>query len=190
MRTLPARTPWQRHSRPEAGLVLRPAASGDLAPLAALKRRVETRAYSHLGTPEALAERLRLRCTAWHLLTLIGEGHLVLVAEVDGTPAGLAAAGVDRHSGDGALRLHSAYVEQPGRGVGRALTAARLEAGARQGLSRVVAGALVGAHQAEERLRCLGLVETGPRTPCPTFPGVLLSHWAGSVDTALERVGG
>lgn len=180
--------PWQRHSRSEEALLLRRARTDDIASLAAMKRRVESRAYAHLGTPEALAVRLGARCTAWHVLTLLGEGHLVLVAEVRGQLAGMAAAAVEGQVDGPVLRLHSAYVELTGHGVGRALTAARLEVAAGLGIERVVASCLVGADRAADRLRAFGLVSSGPPTPCPTFPGVLLSHWTGSVVTALERV--
>lgn len=180
-------TPWVRHSRPDEGLVLRPARMADAGSLAALKRRVETRCYAHLGTPEALAVRLRERCSAWHLLTLMGEGHLVLVAELHGEPIGLAAARAEQHDEGPALRLHSAYVDRPGHGAGQALTAARLRAAADLGIETVVASSLVGAHSAGKRLRQLGLVPDGPTTSCPTFPGVGLAHWRGDVLTALGR---
>jgi len=179
-------TPWQRHSRPEDDLLIRPAAMADAGILAALKRRVETRCYAHLGTPEALAVRLRERCSAWHLLTLMGEGHLVLVAELHGEPIGLAAARLERRDDAPVLRLHSAYVDRPGYGAGQALTAARLQAASDLGIERVVASSLVGAHSAGKRLRRLGLVPDGPITPCPTFPGVGLAHWRGSVTAALQ----
>lgn len=181
--------PWLRHSRPDAGLLLRPATTSDVGELAALKRRVETRCYAHLGSPEALAVRLRERCTAWHLLTLMGEGHLVLVAELHREVVGLAAARVEHQNEAPALRLHSAYVERPGYGAGQALTAARLDAAANLGIEQVVASSLVGAHSAGKRLRRLGLVPDGPSTPCPTFPGVGLAHWRGSLGTALRLAG-
>jgi hypothetical protein len=173
-------------SPPQAGLVLRRATPSDVGPLAALKRRVETRTYAHLGTPEALAVRLRERCSAWHLLTLLGEGDLVLVAEVGRELAGMAAAAVEERADGPALRLHSAYVERSGHGAGRALTAARLEAASGLGLERVVASCLVGVHRAQARVQALGMVPDGPATPCSSFPGATLSHWTGSVSTALE----
>lgn len=187
MRTVATPSPWQRYSRPEAGLRLRRATPSDVVELAALKRRVETRCYAHLGTAEALAVRLSARCTAWYLLTCLGEGDLVLVAEVGDELAGLAAATLEQPQDCPVLRLHSAYVERPGHGAGAALTAARLAAAAGLGIGRVTATALVGAPGAAARLVRLGLVEEGSPTPCPTFPGVALSHWVGSVHTALER---
>src|SRR5690349_21213324 len=95
-------TPWQVHSRDD--LRLRPATTDDLVPLAALKRRVESRTYAHLGSPEALAIRLHRRCTAWYLLTRIGEGDLLLVAERAGELVGMAAATVQSSF---EVRLHS-----------------------------------------------------------------------------------
>ena len=174
-------TPWQRYSRP--GLSLRPAVPTDVVALAGLKRRVESRCYAHLGTPAAMAVRLHRRCTAWYLLSRIGEGDLLLVAEAGGSLVGLGAASLLEGP---TLRLHSAYVEHGGLGAGRALTAARLEAAERLGVEDVVADCFIGADAAADRLRRLGLVETG-RGVSPTFPGVGVSHWAGLVHTALER---
>jgi hypothetical protein len=189
MRTaLATPTPWQRHSRPTDGLHLRPATPGDVVALAALKRAVEARCYASLGTPEALAVRLRERCSAWYLLTRLGEGDLVLLAELAGRPVGLAAASVTTGRRGPQLRLHSTYTNLPGYGVGRALTAARLEAGAALGLRTVVADTLVGADAAARRLESLGLVRTGRTRACPTFPGARLSHWTGDLHTARERV--
>lgn len=186
--TRPVGPTWVRFSRPAEGLVLRPARPTDALPLAALKRRVETASYAHLGSPEAFAVRLRERCSAWHLLSLLGEGHLLLTAALHGDLAGLAAARVEVDEQRlPALRLHSAYVERPGLGVGRALTAARLLAGAELGLERVVASSLVGARSAGRRLRNLGLRPAGPSTPCATYPGVGLAHWEGDLATALAR---
>lgn len=172
----------------EGDPLLRRATPDDVVELAALKRRVERRCYAHLGTPQALAIRLHRRCTAWHLLTRIAEGDLLLVAEEDGELIGLGAARVDRHLRGPSLHLHSAYVERPGLGVGRALTRARLRAAADLGIGEVTADLLVGAYGTERRLQSLGMEEVGERTCSPTFPGVLLSHWTGSLHTALERL--
>lgn len=186
-------TPWEvprqngpRHAGEE--VLVRRATADDLVELAALKRRVERLCYGHLGTPEALSVRLHRRCTAWYLLGRLAAGELVLVAEHDGALLGLAAARVDRVDGQPRLHLHSTCVERAGQGVGRSLTLARLEAADRLGLRIVTADCLVGAEPAARRLRGLGLVEVGERSSSPTFPGVGLSHWAGSVQTALERV--
>jgi hypothetical protein len=176
-------TPWQLFSRPLVGLRLRPATPGVVVELAALKRRVETATYGHLGAPEALAARLQQRCTAWYLLTRLGEGDLVLVAEMRDRLIGMAAAAIQPGP---VLRLHSAYVEHAGYGAGRALTATRLEAAARLGVTELVADCLVGAPEAAARLARLGMIELG-RTESPTFPGVDVSHWSGKVRTALER---
>ena len=176
-------TPWQLFSRPLDGLRLRPATPGDVVQLAALKRRVETAAYVHLGTPEALAVRLHRRCTGWYLLTRLGEGDLVLVAEMRDQLIGMAAASIQPGA---VLKLHSAYVEHAGYGAGRALTAARLEAADRLGVTELAADCLVGATEAAARLASLGMIEIG-RTESPTFPGVDVSHWSGMVGTALER---
>jgi GNAT superfamily N-acetyltransferase len=176
------------------GIWLRPATAFDVVELATLKRRVERRCYGHLGTPEALSVRLHRRCTAWYLLGRLSAGELLMVAEHEERLVGLGAARVDRAGEPGSrmagprLHLHSTYVEWPGRGIGRALTRARLAAAERLGLRTVTADCLVGAEAAARRLRALGLVEVGERTPSPTFPGVGLSHWAGNLHTALERV--
>lgn len=172
--------------------LLRRATPDDVVALAALKRRVERRTYAHLGTEEALSVRLHRRCTAWHLLGRIAAGDLVLVAELEGELVGLGAASVVRGEGAPRLHLHSACVEQPGRGIGRALTRSRLEAGAGLGLTKVTADCLVpwqpGLTASELRLARLGLRESGPRSASPTFPGAGLSHWSGSVHTALTRL--
>lgn len=175
--------PWQLYSRPLEGLRLRPATPGDVVELAALKRRVERATYGHLGTPEALNVRLHRRCTAWYLLTRIGEGDLVLVAEMRDRLVGMAAASLLPGP---VLRLHSAYVEHAGYGAGRALTATRLEAAHRLGVGELVADCLVGVPEAAARLAALGLTETG-RSVSPSFPGIDVSHWSGKVRTALER---
>ena len=177
-------TPWQMFSRPLDGLRLRPATPGDVVQLAALKRRVETATYGHLGTAEALAVRLHRRCTGWYLLTRIGEGDLVLVGEMRDQLIGMAAASIQHGP---VLKLHSAYVEHAGYGAGKALTAARLEAADRLGVTDVVADSLAGVPEAAARLAALGMVEVG-RSESPTFPGVDVSHWSGKVGTALERV--
>jgi hypothetical protein len=182
----PAHLPaW--HALPDEPL-LRQAAPGDLVELAALKRRVERRCYAHLGTAEALSVRLHRRGTAWYLLGLLAAGDLVLLAEHDGALVGLGAARVERRDGVPQLHLHAAAVDRSGLGAGRALTRARLRAGADLGLAVVTADCLVGAFRAEARLRRLGLTEVGERTASPTFPGAGLSHWAGSLHTAMERV--
>lgn len=184
-------TPWALASRPSDGLVVRRAAVDDVVELAALKRRVETRCYADLGSPEALAVRLHRRCTAWYLLTRIGEGDLLLVAEAEGRLAGLGAARIDRRPGGRpVLHLHGTYVEANGLGFGKALTRARLEAADRLGLTVVTADCLVPRHRterrpAERRLAGLGLAELGPATDSPTFPGALVSHWAGTVSEVL-----
>ena len=177
-------TPWQLHSRPLDGLRIRPATPGDVVELAGLKRRVECATYAHLGTPEALNVRLHRRCTAWYVLTRIGEGDLVLVAEMRDQLVGTAAASLLPGP---VLRLHSAYVEHSGYGAGRALTAARLEAADRLGVREVVADCLVGVPEAADRLTALGVVQSG-RSVSTSFPGVDVSHWSGMVRTALERV--
>lgn len=181
-------TPWDFQSDESDSWRIRPATPFDVVELASLKRRVERSCYATLGTAEALAVRLHRRCTAWYLLGRIGEGELVLVAELEGVLVGLGAARLDRADGRPRLHLHSTYVESRGRGIGRALTRARLEAADRLGLRDVTADCLVGATAAEQRLRDLGLTEAAARTASPTFPGVNLSHWAGSLQTALERV--
>jgi len=177
--------PWELFSHPSPGLRLRPATPQDVAALADLRLRVEARTYAHLGPSWALARRLLLRCSPAHLRDLLDRGDLLLMAELGRTPLGLAAAQL---SLGGDLRLHSTYVEGSGHGIGRALTAARLEAARRLGIERVVADCFVGVPRAEARLRHLGMVEHGPRTASPTFPGAALSHWAGDVHTALDRV--
>ncbi|MGB8650231.1 MAG: hypothetical protein WCD35_06180 [Mycobacteriales bacterium] len=185
MLTAPVRpTPWELHT---PGLRVRQARAEDLADLAALKRRVERLCYAHLGSAEALAVRLHRRCTAWYLLTCLGAGDLLLVAELEGVPIGLGAARVTGDAGQASLHLHSTYVERPGVGAGRALTVARLEAANRLGLRTVTADCLLGAARAAHRLAALGLEDTGRRSASPTFPGVALSHWAGSLHTALDR---
>jgi hypothetical protein len=183
MRATTVLSPWDLHSRPHDGLRLRPAAFDDVVQLAALKRRVEAATYGHLGTPEALALRLHRRCTGWYLLTRIGEGDLVLVAETGDRLVGMAAASVQPGPG---LKLHSAYVEHGGYGAGRALTASRLEAADRLGIEDLAADCLVGVPQAASRLAALGMAETG-RSASSSFPGVDVSHWSGKVGTALRR---
>ncbi|MGZ6826839.1 MAG: GNAT family N-acetyltransferase [Mycobacteriales bacterium] len=172
--------------------LLRRATPDDVVALAALKRRVERRTHAHLGSEQALSVRLHRRCTAWYLLSRLAAGELLLVAEQDGELLGLGAARVERGTGAPALHLHSACVERRGLGLGRALTRARLEAGAGLGLQVVTADCLVGPSEeltpAELRLARLGLRETSPRTPSPTFPGAGLSHWSGSLHTALTRL--
>ena len=186
-------TPWALASRPD--LTVRRAAVDDVVALAALKRRVERRCYADLGNEEALRVRLHRRGTAWHLLTRLGEGDLVLLAEVNGVLAGLGAARVDRRpSGEPVLHLHSTYVEVIGAGVGAALTRARLDAADRLGVRDVTADCLVprrrdGLRPAELRLARLGLVEVGVPTDSPTFPGAQVSHWRGRVQEALHRLG-
>lgn len=185
-------TPWALASRPSEGLVLRRATVDDVVELAALKRRVERRCYADLGSEEALTVRLHRRCTAWYLLTRIGEGDLVLVAEADGRVAGLGGARVERRPGGRpVLHLHGTYVEATGLGVGKALTRARLEAADRLGLTVVTADCLVprgrpAPRPAELRLAAMGMAEVSPPTDSPTFPGVLVSHWAGAVADVLS----
>jgi L-amino acid N-acyltransferase YncA len=167
---------------------IRRATADDVVELAALKRRVERRCYAHLGTPEALAVRLHRRCTAWYLLGRISAGDLVLVAEDELGLLGLGAAQIERRLGKPVLHLHSTYVDQPGQGVGAALTRARLSAANALGVRTVTADCFVGAAEPARRVRMLGLVEMGQRTASPTYPGAALSHWAGSLQTALDRV--
>lgn len=168
---------------------VRLATADDLVELAALKRRVEQRCYGHLASQQALAVRLHRRGTAWWLLGRLAEGDLLLLASVDGRLAGLGAA---RFDGDGEgphrVHLHSSYVDQEGHGAGRALLAARLRIAAARGVGTVTADAFVGYLPEELRLRRLGLRPVAPPTASTTFPGVGLSHWAGSVQTALERL--
>jgi hypothetical protein len=185
---LPWDLPWGPHSRAGDSLRIRRASPEDLIELAALKRRVERACYAHLGTPEALAIRLHRRGTAWFLLGRIAAGELLLVAEHEDTLVGLGAARIDRAGGEPRLHLHSTYVERRGLGAGRAITRSRLEAADRLGLRTVTADCLVGATSSEERLHELGLVEVAARTQSPTFPRVGVSHWAGSLQTALDRV--
>ncbi|MCW2599079.1 MAG: hypothetical protein JWM02_908 [Frankiales bacterium] len=186
-------TPWvlptqERRVLGDAGLHIRRATPEDVVELAALKRRVERLCYGHLGTAEALSVRLHRRCTAWYLLSRIAAGELLLVAEQGNTLVGLGCARVDRVDDVPQLRLHSTYVERTRHGAGRALTSARLQAADQLGLRVVTAACLVGAEAAARRLRGLGMMEVGQRTSSPTFPGVGLSHWLGSVQTALEIV--
>ncbi|MCW2501048.1 MAG: hypothetical protein JWN87_2724 [Frankiales bacterium] len=181
-------TPWDPRSRQADGLRIRPATPDDVVELAALKRRVERQCYAHLGTAEALSVRLHRRCTGWYLLGRLAAGELVLTAEHDGRPVGLGVARVDRVGGRPQLHLHSTYVERRGLRAGKALTVSRLEAADRLGLQVVTADCFVGATAAAARLRALGLEEVS-RTASPTFPGVGLSHWAGSLHTALDRAG-
>lgn len=162
-------------------LTVREVLAEDLAPVAALKRRVERRDYAGLASPDALAVRLHRRGTAWWLLGRLAAGDLLLLAEVDGLVVGLGAA---RWDGD-AVHLHSGCVE--GYGAGRALLSARLEAARGLGLTRVTANAFVGS-AAEGRLGLLGMERRGPDTPSLTFPGVPLSHWSGTVHTALTNL--
>jgi hypothetical protein len=173
---------------PTAGPQIRRAVPDDVVELAALKRRVERRCYAHLGTPEALAIRLHRRCTAWYLLGRISAGDLVLVAQDEGGLLGLGAARVDRRPAGPVLHLHSTYVDQSGHGAGRALTQARLRAGHALGIVTITADCLVGVPEAARRLRLMGLVEVAERTASPTYPGVTLSHWAGSLHTAIKSV--
>jgi hypothetical protein len=163
-------------------LTLRRADPADVVALAALKRRVETRCYAHLSDGPSLAFRLQERCSAWYLLSRLGEGDLILVAELAGQLIGLAAAAVEPGP---AVRLHSTYVEVHGYGAGRALTLARLGAAAELGIETVVADCLLGAAAAATRLAGLGMHDTGIVVPCPSFPGVRQSRWIGSVRDAL-----
>ena len=167
---------------------IRRATAADVVELAALKRRVERRCYAHLGTPEALAIRLHRRCTAWYLLGRISAGDLVLVAEDELGLLGLGAARIHRPPSGPVLHLHSAYADQPGHGVGRALTLARLSAAHVLGMRTVTADCFVGATEPTRRMHMLGLVEVGERTASPTYPGAALSHWAGSLQTAMDSV--
>jgi hypothetical protein len=169
-------------------LRIRRATADDVIGLAALKRRVERRCYAHLGTPEALAVRLHRRCTAWYLLGRISAGDLVLLAEDELGLLGLGAARIDQLPTGPVLHLHSSYADQAGQGVGRALTLARLRTAAALDVRTVTADCFVGATESARRLHRLGLREVGVRTPSPTYPGVTLSHWAGSLHTAQERV--
>jgi L-amino acid N-acyltransferase YncA len=135
-----------------------------------------------------LAIRLHRRCTAWYLLGRISAGDLVLVAEDELGLLGLGAARLDRKPGGPVLHLHSTYTDQPGQGVGRALTRARLAAADALGVRTVSADCFVGAAEPTRRMHMLGLVEVGERTASPTYPGAALSHWAGSLHTAMDRV--
>lgn len=175
--------PSQQHLPAVAGVRLRVATHDDLDALAGLKRRVETATYGHLATPAALAVRHHRRCTAWFLRTLLAKGDLLLVAEQDQGLVGMAAAAFRPGP---LLRLHSAYVETPGLGLGRLLTTSRLEEAHRRGIDAVSADSFVGVPAAAARLAALGMVQTG-RSPSPTFPGVDVLHWSGKVEVALER---
>jgi L-amino acid N-acyltransferase YncA len=188
MLTSPARPVEWSIPLPTCDLRIRRATVDDVVELAALKRRVERRCYAHLGTPEALAIRLHRRCTAWYLLGRISAGDLVLVAEDELGLLGLGAAQIDRRAAGPVLHLHSTYVDQPGQGVGRALTRARLSAAHALGVRTVTADCFVGGPESARRMHLLGLVEVGERTASPTYPGAALSHWAGSLQTALDRI--
>jgi RimJ/RimL family protein N-acetyltransferase len=168
--------------------LVRRATAEDVVALAALKRRVERLAYAHLGTAESLSVRLHRRCTAWYLLGRLAEGELLLVNEEDDVLLGMAAARVDRTMTGPTLHLHSAAVAHPGRGLGSALTRARLEAAAALGIRRVTADCMIGAHGATERMQRMGLSQVGQTRSSNTFPGVRLSHWSGSVHTALTSL--
>jgi hypothetical protein len=173
---------------PTCDLRIRQATADDVVELAALKRRIERRCYAHLGTPEALSIRLHRRCTAWYLLSRISAGDLVLVAEDELGLLGLGAARLDRPRIGPVLHLHSTYTDQPGQGVGHALTRARLSAAGALGVRTVTADCFVGCPEAVRRMDRMGLVEVGERTASPTYPGAALSHWTGSLQTALTRV--
>lgn len=188
MLTAPAQPVAWTFPLPSDDLRIRRATEHDAVELAALKRRVERRCYAHLGTPEALAIRLHRRCTAWYLLSRISAGDLVLVAQDELGLLGMAAARIDCSPLGPRLHLHSTYVEQPGHGVGRALTRARLGAAVALGVRDVTADCFVGAHEPARRLRLLGLSEVGHPTASVTYPGTSLSHWVGSLHTGVGRV--
>lgn len=183
---------WALPLPTDRDLLVRRAVADDLVELAALKRRIERRCYGHLASEQALAIRLHRRATAWWLVGRLAAGDLLLLAQVGGRTVGLGAARLD-HCSDGAPRvhLHSGYVEEDGYEAEHALLAARLEAAEALGVVTVTADAFVGATTATEtadRLRQLGMAEVSAPTESPTFPGAALSHWAGSVHTALDRL--
>lgn len=184
MLTSPVRpTPWALRSQASDGLTVRRAGADDVVPLAVLKRRLERASYGHLASHEALSVRLHRRATAWWLLGRIAEGDLVLVALRHGELVGLGAARVDSGPGSPRVHLHSLYAEE--RGVLDALTGALLDAADRLGLRTVTADCFVGDLAGAQRMRRLRLAEVEPPSESPTFPGVGLSHWAGSLQTAL-----
>jgi L-amino acid N-acyltransferase YncA len=191
-----AAPPWAEPFTADRDLLVRRAIADDLVELAALKRRIERCCYAHLASEAALAIRLHRRATAWWLVGRLAAGDLLLLAQVGGRTVGLGAARLDRDP-DGAPRvhLHSGYVdgevEEDGYGAGRALLTARLQAAEALGAATVTADAFVGATAATEsahRLRRLGMAQIAAPTESATFPGVPLSHWAGSVHTALDSL--
>jgi len=181
--------PWSVPFTHDTRLQVRRATAEDLVELAALKRRVERRCYAHLATEEALGIRLHRRSTAWWLLGRLAAGDLVLLAQLDGVTVGLAAARLDDDLRSAPrVHLHSAYVEKEGHGAGTALLAARLEAADALGVTTITTDAFVGCLAVESRMRRIGMSRITEPTESPTFPGVPLSHWAGSVHTALVRL--
>lgn len=127
--TLRHRPPYRRGEYRERGNIaarIRPSRATDVASLQSIARRSyhDTRFYFDAHFPRHLSDALY---ETWIRLSCEGEADVVLVAELDGAPAGYISCHLDKVSLIGKVGLVGISAQSQGLGIGQALVLSALD---------------------------------------------------------------